>query len=115
MSFSFFLFPSKTTATTTADHTKKNPPAAGVAAMLLAALLSNPLFYPIALAASAVGWVVHQRVYSPYAAIPGPFWASITRFWYLQRINAKDMHRCTKELHEKHGICADTERESEPD
>ncbi|KAI5785117.1 cytochrome P450 [Pyronema domesticum] len=71
--------------------------------MLLSALLSNPLFYPIAFVISVTGWVVYQRVFSPYAKIPGPFWASITRFWYLNRIIEEDMHQYTKQLHKKYG------------
>lgn len=50
-----------------------------------------------------IGWVVYQRFLSPYEGIPGPFWASISRFWYLQRIEAGDMHRVTKELHRIYG------------
>jgi hypothetical protein len=72
--------------------------------MLIATALSNPLFDAAALVLAAVGWVVYQRVFSPYAGIPGPFWASITRFWYLRRINAEDFHRYTKELHKKYGM-----------
>jgi hypothetical protein len=72
--------------------------------MLLSALLSNPLFYPIAFVISVTGWVVYQRVFSPYAKIPGPFWASITRFWYLNRIIEEDMHQYTKQLHKKYGM-----------
>jgi hypothetical protein len=71
--------------------------------MLIATLLSNPLFYPITIVVLVVGWVVYQRILSPYAGIPGPFWASITRLWYLQRINAEDMHRYTKMLHKQYG------------
>ena len=68
------------------------------------ALLCNPLFYPSAIVVAAVTWVVYQRVFSPYAGIPGPFWASITRFWYLNRINAEDMHQYTKMLHKKYSM-----------
>jgi hypothetical protein len=73
--------------------------------MLIATLLTNPLFYPIAIVVSAVGWVVYQRFYSPYAGIPGPFWASITRLWYLNRINDQEdlMHQHTKKLHKIYG------------
>ncbi|KAA8895566.1 cytochrome P450 [Sphaerosporella brunnea] len=71
--------------------------------MLLAAALANPLFYPAALVVAAAGWVVYQRVFSPYAGIPGPFWASVTRFWYLRRVIAEDIHRCTKSLHQRYG------------
>ncbi|KAL2013538.1 hypothetical protein VTN00DRAFT_1063 [Thermoascus crustaceus] len=58
---------------------------------------------PVAFLSFLLGWVVYQRFLSPYAGIPGPFWASISRFWYLQRIRAGDMHRVTKELHRIHG------------
>ncbi|KAA8907976.1 cytochrome P450 [Sphaerosporella brunnea] len=71
--------------------------------MFVATLLSNPLFYPIAIVLSVAGWFYYQRVLSPYAGVPGPFWASLTRFWYLNRINAQDMHRYTKMLHKQYG------------
>ena len=51
-----------------------------------------------------VGWVVYQRNFSPLAGVPGPFWASVSRLWYLRRMVAQDMHRHTKALHFKYGM-----------
>ncbi|KAL3417395.1 hypothetical protein PVAG01_11395 [Phlyctema vagabunda] len=50
-----------------------------------------------------IGWIVYQRFLSPLADVPGPFWASVTRFWYFHRISAGDMHRYTKDLHRQYG------------
>lgn len=69
----------------------------------MALSILNLTFCAGLLVAFCVGWVVYQRLFSPLAKIPGPFWASISRLWYLQRINAEDMHRYTKKLHEKYG------------
>ncbi|GME65169.1 Pisatin demethylase [Neofusicoccum parvum] len=63
----------------------------------------NPTLYVFSFVVFCVGWIVYQRCFSPLARIPGPFWASISRLWYLQRINAEDMHRYTKWLHEQYG------------
>jgi hypothetical protein len=67
--------------------------------------LGNLAFYTINFAVLCLGWVVYQRHLSPLAGVPGPFWASISRLWYLRRITAKDMHRYTKALHMKYGRC----------
>lgn len=62
-----------------------------------------PILCSVSLVAFCFGWIVYQRFLSPLAQIPGPFWASISRLWYLRKINAEDMHRYTKRLHDRYG------------
>lgn len=64
---------------------------------------SYPILCSVSLAAFCLGWIVYQRFLSPLSQIPGPFWASISRLWYLRKINAEDMHRYTKRLHDQYG------------
>ncbi|KAH6683345.1 cytochrome P450 oxidoreductase [Halenospora varia] len=66
-------------------------------------VLKTPVYYPLGFGIFCVVWVIYQRFFSPLADVPGPFWASITRFWYFNRAAAEDMHRYTKELHKKYG------------
>jgi hypothetical protein len=48
-------------------------------------------------------WVVYARTLHPLASVPGPFWASISRLWYVYRIYAGDMHDVQRRLHEQYG------------
>ena len=48
-------------------------------------------------------WIVYTRTLHPLASVPGPFWASITRLWYMYRIYVGDMHHVQRALHEKYG------------
>jgi hypothetical protein len=50
-----------------------------------------------------VGWVLYARTLHPLASIPGPFWASISRLWYVYRIYAGDMHDVQRRLHDQYG------------
>ena len=46
---------------------------------------------------------IHRRYFSKLSDIPGPFWASITRFWHVWYILKGKQNLCLKALHEKHG------------
>ncbi|KAL2675845.1 cytochrome P450 family protein [Phyllosticta citricarpa] len=48
-------------------------------------------------------WIVYQRFFSPLAKIPGPFWASISRYWITKHSWTGDLHRTMIALHAKHG------------
>jgi hypothetical protein len=48
-------------------------------------------------------WIIYCRTWHPLAKVPGPFWASVTRFWYMYRIIAADMDRVQRALHKKYG------------
>ena len=65
--------------------------------------LQKPLNALVCMLLLQISWIVYQRVFSPLARIPGPFWASVSRLWYVRRTAAGDMHKYTKALHEKYG------------
>jgi hypothetical protein len=48
-------------------------------------------------------WIVYTRTLHPLASVPGPFWASTSRLWYMYRIYVGDMHAVQRRLHEQYG------------
>lgn len=48
-------------------------------------------------------WILYARTLHPLATVPGPFWASISRLWYMYRIYIGDMHTVQRSLHEQFG------------
>ncbi|KAF2022781.1 cytochrome P450 pisatin demethylase-like protein [Setomelanomma holmii] len=63
-------------------------------------------FFASLLAFTAIYWVlwmVYTRTIHPLASIPGPFWASVSRIWYMYRVYVGDMHIVQRRLHERHG------------
>ncbi|KAL6706195.1 hypothetical protein ACN47E_005930 [Coniothyrium glycines] len=73
---------------------------------ILAAIpLSTLLFVgiPVSIVLYWVVWIVYARTIHPLASVPGPFWASTSRIWYMYRIYAGDMHHVQRQLHEKYG------------
>jgi hypothetical protein len=48
-------------------------------------------------------WVIYALTLHPLASIPGPFWASVSRLWYMYRIYVGDMHNVQRRLHEQYG------------
>lgn len=50
-----------------------------------------------------VGWAVYTRFFHPLAGIPGPFAASITRFWYVKRVRAGNFDHEARILHKQYG------------
>lgn len=59
--------------------------------------------FPSCLALSGLLWVVYTRTLHPLASVPGPFWASISRLWYMYRVYVGDMHTVQRQLHEQYG------------
>lgn len=60
----------------------------------------------ICLAASiafCIGWVIYTRNFHPYADIPGPYWASISNWWYFKAVRDALDERYQFALHEKYG------------
>jgi hypothetical protein len=72
---------------------------------LSAFTLSTWLFIvlPSTLTLYWVLWAVYSRTSHPLASIPGPFWPSISRLWYMYRIYVGDMHDVQRRLHEQYG------------
>ncbi|AEO69867.1 uncharacterized protein THITE_2120621 [Thermothielavioides terrestris NRRL 8126] len=63
---------------------------------------------PLALSLSLLlviltSYVAYQRLLSPFAGIPGPFWASLSRLWLTWHARKGDLHTVMMRLHEKHG------------
>jgi hypothetical protein len=46
---------------------------------------------------------LYQRLFSPLRKIPGPFLASITRYWQLKKILNGTWHEEIIQLHRKYG------------
>ncbi|KAI9743076.1 MAG: hypothetical protein M1818_003371 [Claussenomyces sp. TS43310] len=45
----------------------------------------------------------YRRFFHRCRAFPGPFWASITKFWAFYTVNTGEYHRVVRKLHQKHG------------
>ena len=50
-----------------------------------------------------IGYVVYERFLSPLAGIPGPFSASLSRWWMIKHSLKGDMNRVMIDLHGKYG------------
>lgn len=66
----------------------------------LLALLGRLLF-PACL--SLLGWIIYTRFAHPLHDIPGPIWASITRFWLVYKVSTGKAEYDQRDLHEKLG------------
>jgi hypothetical protein len=48
---------------------------------------------------------LYTRLFSqPWKDIPGPFWAKVTRLWYLSKVMKGDFEMLNIELHRKYGL-----------
>lgn len=54
--------------------------------------------------ASLISWTVYTRFFHPYSHIPGPFLASLSRFWLVQCVRGGKIHEVTWKLHERYGM-----------
>ena len=48
-------------------------------------------------------YVVYQRLFSPLASIPGPLWASLSRWWLAYRAWRGGTHILMPNLHKQYG------------
>lgn len=53
---------------------------------------------------SVAGWTFYTRLFHPLSRIPGPFWASISRFWLAYQISSGRAEVIQRSLHEKFGL-----------
>jgi hypothetical protein len=58
---------------------------------------------PVSIAVYWLLWLVYAVTLHPLATVPGPFWASTSRLWYMYRIYVGDMHNVQRRLHEQYG------------
>lgn len=52
---------------------------------------------------SVVAWIIYARTLHPLAGIPGPWLATWSRLWYMNKIWTEDVEIDERALHEKHG------------
>lgn len=62
---------------------------------LLLLFLSLTTFYFV--------WAVYSLLWHPYADIPGPFWAKVSRLWLARQVLRGDIDKIQRALHETHG------------
>ncbi|KAH7230341.1 hypothetical protein MRS44_011974 [Fusarium solani] len=48
-------------------------------------------------------YIVYQRFFSHLASVPGPFWASVSRFWLARKFFAGDWDKTLRKLHQRYG------------
>ena len=58
---------------------------------------------PIVLVIYTLLWMVYTVTLHPLAKVPGPFWASVTRVWYMYQVYMGDMDKIQRAMHEKYG------------
>lgn len=63
-----------------------------------------PIQAAVLIATIVVLTVIRRRFFSPISSIPGPFLASITRFWHLTQVASGKQNLKLIEQHEKHGM-----------
>jgi hypothetical protein len=52
---------------------------------------------------TVAGWIFYMRLFHPLSSIPGPFWASISRYWLAYQISTGKAEAIQKGLHDKFG------------
>ena len=62
---------------------------------------SVPLYYsiPITLVTFFIGFIVKRRYFSPLRQFPGPFWASVTRWWLVREVFLGNHEKTMLRLH----------------
>lgn len=58
---------------------------------------------PVVIVLYTLLWMVYAVTLHPLAKVPGPYWASVTRLWYMYQIYARNMDKVQRALHEKYG------------
>ncbi len=47
--------------------------------------------------------MVYAVTLHPFAKVPGPFWASVTRLWYMRQVYLGNMDKVQRALHKQYG------------
>lgn len=58
---------------------------------------------PLVAVAYTVLWIVYAVTLHPLAKVPGPFWASVTRLWYMFKVHQGHFDQVQRALHKKYG------------
>ena len=53
-----------------------------------------------------VSWVIYTHYFHPLSAIPGPFWASISRVWLAKLAAGGKLEEVMRNLHRELGTCS---------
>ena len=66
---------------------------------------SLPLYctIPATLLALFLAFIIKRRYFSPLRRYPGPFWASVTRWWLVNQVFRGDHEKTMLGLHAKYG------------
>lgn len=72
---------------------------------VVASIESLPLYYkiPATLLLLLLTFIIKRRYFSPLRRFPGPFWASVTRWWLVHQIFRGDHEKVMLRLHAKYG------------
>lgn len=57
----------------------------------------------LALLAYSIAWLIYARTVHPLSKIPGLFWPSITRLWFVYHVAKGDMDVVQRDLHRQYG------------
>lgn len=77
--------------------------------MLLSTLASHvqdASGWKVLIAIAALVWIisaVRSALFHPYADIPGPFWAKVSRLWLATQVLRGDLEKKQRDLHRRHG------------
>jgi cytochrome P450 len=68
-------------------------------------ILSLPFYFtiPLILIIFGLAFIVKRRYFSSLCRFPGPFWASVTRWWLVHQIYRGDHEKIMLRLHRKYG------------
>lgn len=58
---------------------------------------------PLVALAYTLIWMFYAVTLHPLAKVPGPFWASVTRLWYMYQVYTGNMDKIQRAMHKKYG------------
>jgi Cytochrome P450 len=61
------------------------------------------IFLPLSVLIYWIVWIIYAKTLHPLSGIPGPFLASISRLWIIQRIHKGDSDLVQRALHRRYG------------
>ncbi|RAR15793.1 pisatin demethylase [Stemphylium lycopersici] len=65
--------------------------------------LTIPILLTVSFSIYCLAWIIYARYLHPLAKYPGPFVASITRFWYIVDVARGSSEKTQRHLHELYG------------
>ncbi|KAF5616785.1 cytochrome P450 monooxygenase oxidoreductase [Fusarium tjaetaba] len=68
--------------------------------------VSAPAALALLVSSTVALWMMtlfYSYYFHPYADIPGPFWAKLSRFWLVRQVLRGDIHNTQRARHEKYG------------